>query len=69
MAAARPLGEQCIENWAEALRSEAVSCMLPVGPETKMEIPVDSSACSFAGAPTPGGRNSRKSRSVEKQYE
>ena len=39
MAPATPLGERCIENWARALRSEAVSCMLPVGPETKMEIP------------------------------
>jgi hypothetical protein len=27
-----------MENWAGALHSEAVSCMLPVGPETEMEI-------------------------------
>ena len=41
MAPATPLGERCIENWAGALRTAAVSCMLPVGPETKMEIPVE----------------------------
>ncbi len=41
MAPATPLGERCIENWAEALHSGAVSCMLPVGPESKMEIPAN----------------------------
>jgi hypothetical protein len=38
-APATPLGERCIENWAGALHSEAVRYMLPVVPQTKMEIP------------------------------
>jgi hypothetical protein len=32
------IGQRRMENWAGALHSEAVSCMLPVGPETEMEI-------------------------------
>jgi hypothetical protein len=40
MASTTPLGERWTENWTGALHSEAVSCMLPVGRKTKMEIPV-----------------------------
>ncbi len=40
MAPATPLGERCIENWARALHSEGSGRMMPVSPETKMEIPV-----------------------------
>jgi hypothetical protein len=36
-----PLGVGCIENWAGALHSEAVSCMLPVSLEIKMEMAVN----------------------------